>query len=772
MLSVRGDSRSAMSCVEWAGAFSLRHLALLLGGSLLVTLLGAAPHDVLVLSSYRPGQPWTDSQIQGLHERVQQQPFETRLWVEYLDAVRSPEASSQFAQWFQGRHGGKRFRAIVALDDAAIRYVLEHGALFGTDTPVVYGGLNNKNLRGQLPRERFTGVFEDFTLDSILKMARGLHPDRKRGVVIHDDSSTGRGMAETFREEERRAGGEKFAYWNGAELTQRELEARLRSLEPDQLVFLLPMNRFRDQPYVPSHRVVTIVAAATRAPVYAVGIEDPEALLFCSTANMGRAHGHYVARQLIRVLQGEAPAQVAVINDELLEFVFDYKQLARWGVDAQSLPKNSTLAHEPSGLFYRYGNWIAAAAVLALAQTGIMLLLMANIWKRRRAERALHEALLAEQASSKVKSEFLANMSHELRTPLNGLLGMSQLLHESELSEEQRLSVDAIQSCGGSLMNLLNDILEHSRLAAGHVRHEPRNTDIVQVAREVMRLMEPAAMRAGLELRLEASAETPAAAMLDPNRVKQVLTNLISNAIKFTASGSVTLRIQRREERLRFEVADTGPGIPRVDQERIFERFQQVESGAATPSGGVGLGLTICSQVVAAMGGRIGVESEAGEGSTFWFELPLHVPEETAAVMAVAAAPVELAEDALEGRTVLLVEDNSTNSLIIERTLSRHGCVVTCVEDGLRAVEMATQSGFDVILMDIQLPGIDGVEAIRRIRAAPGGSRGALIVALTAFAFDEDRQRCLAAGADDHIGKPVNLRSLRERIARPRQPLG
>ncbi|MBN8730844.1 MAG: response regulator [Acidobacteria bacterium] len=745
---------------------------MLLGGSLLAPLLGAAPHDVLILSSYRPGQPWTDSQILGVHERMQRQPFETRLWVDYLDAVRSPEATREFTQWFRARHGGKRFSAIVALDDAAIRYVLEHGGLFGTSTPVVYGGLNNKGLRDQLPRSRFTGVFEDFTLDSILQMAWRLHPDRKRGVVIHDSSSTGRGVAETFREEERRAGGARFEYWSGTELTQRELEARLRSLADDQLVFLLPMNSLREQPYVPSHRVVTIVAAATQAPVYAVGMEDPDALLFCSTANMGKAHGHYVARQLIRVLRGEPPARIAVINDELLDFVFDYKQLARWGVESRELPSNSSLAHEPDGLFYRYGNWIAAAAVLALAQTGIMLLLMANIWKRRRAERALQEALLAEKASSKVKSEFLANMSHELRTPLNGLLGMSQLLHESSLTEEQRLSVDAIQSCGGSLMNLLNDILEHSRLAAGHVRHEPRSTDIAQVAREVVQLLEPAALRAGLELRVETSGETPAAVMLDPHRVKQVLTNLISNAIKFTASGSVTLRMQRREGRLRFEVEDTGPGIRREDQERIFERFQQVESGAATPSGGVGLGLTICSQVVAAMSGRIGVESKEGEGSTFWFELPLHLPEGTAVEMAAAAAPVEMAGDTLEGRTVLLVEDNSTNSLIIERTLTRRGCVLTCVEDGLKAVELATRSEFDVILMDIQLPGIDGVEAIRRIRAAPGGSRGALIVALTAFAFEEDRQRCLAAGADDHISKPVNLRFLRERIAQPRKPLG
>jgi signal transduction histidine kinase/CheY-like chemotaxis protein len=707
--------------------------------------------------------------VQRLHERMLAEPVETRLWVEYLDSVRAPRIPAEFRAWYTARWGGRRFSAIVALDDNAIRYVFEHGDLFGTATPVVYGGLNSAALRDELPRGRFTGVFEDFTLGSILEMARRLHPERRRGVVIHDGSSTSRALARGFRDETVRKVGLEFEFWNGSELAEVALAGRLERLQPDQLVFLLPVNSFRDQAYVPSQRAVSLVAARSQGPVYGIGVEDPSGLLFCSTANMGQVHGDFVAQQLVRLLAGEPPERIAVIADTLIELVFDYRQLGRWSVEPASLPKRARLAHEPDGLLYRYGRWVAVAVLSAVAQTAIILLLVANIWRRRRAERALQRALEAEQASSKVKGEFLANMSHELRTPLNGLLGMSQLLLDSPLSEEQRSSVDAIQNCGGSLMNLLNDILEHSRLAAGQVRHRPRSTDIVQQSREVVQMLEPAAARAGLSLRIENAEETPRFVVVDPYRVKQVLTNLISNAIKFTPNGSVTLLIEPEEEWLRFEVRDTGMGIRREDQERIFERFQQAEQSGVVPSGGAGLGLTICSQVVTAMGGRIGVRSEPGEGSTFWFVVPLRLPAGEPAPEAEPAASALPDGSGMEGMRVLLVEDNATSSLVIERTLTKRGCRLTCMGDGLQAVEEATRSVFDVILMDIQLPGLDGSEAIRRIRAAPGGSRNALIVALTAFAFEEDRERSLAAGADDHITKPVDLRSLLVRMCEPRQ---
>nr|WP_229219172.1 ATP-binding protein [Duganella sp. BJB1802] len=434
-----------------------------------------------------------------------------------------------------------------------------------------------------------------------------------------------------------------------------------------------------------------------------------------------------------------------------------------------------------------------------------------DISEQRAARAAMQHAVESAEAASRAKSEFLANMSHEIRTPMNGILGMTELVLESNIDAGQRADLALVKASADALLHIVDDILDFSKIEAGKLEIEEVPFDLRQLVADTLRAMSLRARQKGLALAAEIPPAVPRLMKGDPGRLRQVLLNLVGNAIKFTDAGGVTVALSVGAERdgrseIAFAVRDTGIGVPPEKQHLIFEAFAQVDGSTTREYGGTGLGLAICRRLVILMQGRIEVRSVPGRGSVFSFTVPLQhtgaaqaAPLPPLAVLApgqgmnlsagdngllagadesMAATPTAgglpagvgepaSAASATGGLRVLLAEDNPVNQRLAVRLLEKLGHRVTLVDSGLAVLERAGHGDHDLILMDVQMPGLDGLAATRQIRQREAAQGGHVpIIAMTARAMAGDRERCLEAGMDDYLAKPVDSQQLRAMLLR------
>ena len=397
-----------------------------------------------------------------------------------------------------------------------------------------------------------------------------------------------------------------------------------------------------------------------------------------------------------------------------------------------------------------------------------------DVTERVRAEQALAMARDDAMEASRLKSEFVATTSHEIRSPMNGVIGLTGLLLETDLDDTQREFAEGVRTSAEALLVVINDILDFSKIEAGKLEFEDLDFDLAEAVGEIVDLVAPGAAAKQLELRALWGASVPVALRGDVGRLRQILLNLMTNAVKFTERGGVTIHVETGTARvdgrtaIRVEVEDTGVGLAMADSDRLFEPFSQADASTTRRYGGTGLGLTICQRLTHAMGGTIGVRSELGAGSRFWVEIPFAVQSSNATVSAESShhiAPPEPWAEPKHAR-LLIVEDNAINQLVAKEIVRRLGYAYEVAANGIEALKALEQRGFAAVLMDCYMPDMDGFDATRELRRREAGRRHTPVIAMTAGAMTEDRERCIVAGMDDYVAKPVSRATLADVLER------
>ena len=422
------------------------------------------------------------------------------------------------------------------------------------------------------------------------------------------------------------------------------------------------------------------------------------------------------------------------------------------------------------------GHWIELEITVTGVDNRYLVAFLRDIGERKAADAALREATQQAEQANRAKSEFLANMSHEIRTPMNGVLGLTEVVLDSPLQPQQREHLELVKRSAVSLLVILNDILDLSKIEAGKLGIEHVPYSPAAVMQEVTQALRARAQAKGLALQCETDPSVPQKIQGDPVRLRQILLNLCDNAIKFTDTGSVSVRAQAELTdtghcELMICVRDTGIGIAAEKQEIIFQSFNQADTSTTRKYGGTGLGLTICSSLAALMGGRIWLESDAEQGSCFYFTVQAMVaPAGQESVVDTPADPVRspgadtttaVSQPTNRRLQILLAEDNPINQRLTILLLERWGHDVTLAQDGIEAVSLFGRRDWDLVLMDMQMPNMDGLAATRAIRAAETKGRRTPIIAMTANAMNTDRDLCLEAGMDAFLSKPFEVERLR-----------
>ena len=747
------------------------------------------PKHVLVLywdEKDHPANTEFERNFQAALKNAAPGPIE--FYSEFLESTRFPgEKQAKFLHdYVRQKYADNPIDVVVAYAGPALEFLFKYRGDLFPNTPIVFAATNYPTAAQLEAEAGATGIVFVNTYRKTLDLALKLHPGTEQvfvvsGTLAHDKlyENMARGQLKGYES--------KAAITYLTDLPVEELRVRIKNLPERSIVLYVWQQARNDQGrLLESWDVLKLITPIARTPLYGmsfanVGLGIVGGYVYTMEANAAR-----LAEMTLKVASGTRASNIPVENAPDVP-MFDWRQLQRWSVPEDRLPKNSVIRFRELSLWQQF-KWriLTAIAVFALQSVLIFALLLAR--KRARKTRLelekykeslellvdertaeLVEARDQALASNRSKSAFLANMSHELRTPLNAILGFSSLLRQHGATEEQRRDLDVINRSGEHLLSLINEVLDLAKIEAGRAAIAIVPCDLRALLREVTDMIRPRAEEKLVVLRLVETPESPRNIRTDAARLRQVLINLLGNAVKHTDQGSVTLRSTSRSTedpnhvRLIFEVQDTGIGIANEDQARVFEPFVQLAEAGMEK--GTGLGLAITRQFVELMGGTVHIQSTVGKGSCFRVEIPVERTRESEG-RALRLEPERVAGiEGLPECRVLVVEDDRENQKLMKYLLQKAGFQVRIVQDGAEGVECFREWQPHFIWMDLRMPVMNGFDATRRIRALENG-RDVKIAAVTASGFAEERNEALAAGMDDYVRKPYRPSEIFECMAR------
>jgi signal transduction histidine kinase/CheY-like chemotaxis protein len=716
-------------------------------------------------------------------------PEDIEYYSEYLETNKFPgeKQSRLLSRYLREKYADRTIDVIIAGAPLTLDFLLEHRAELFPHTPIVFGTTLPVATHA-ISQAGAAGFYYSRSYAKTVSLALELDPETKQlfvisGTLNHDKSveSVVRDDLQPYRN--------RVAITYLTDLSLEELTARVRNLPPQSIV-LYAWQQLLDQRgrIIETMDILARIAPKANAPIYGkshvqIGLGIVGGYVWTQEGMAAK-----LAEIMLRVVHGTRPQDIPIENAPDTP-MFDWRQLQRWGIREDRLPLGSVILFRELTFWQQYKWRIVAVIVIFVLQA---LLIGALLVQRRRTGRAqsklqeheqhleqvvqrrtaeLVEARDQAQAANHAKGAFLANMSHELRTPLNAILGFTAMVRaEAELSERHRDDLALVGSSGEHLLGLIDDVLDMAKIESGGIAVVEDTLDLHRLVSDTANMLRGRAQAKNLELLLAVSSRAPQFVHSDPAKLRQVLTNLVGNAVKYTDQGSVIVRLNARPSDkspdlvLIFDVEDTGIGIAEEDQARIFEPF--VQAGGARTRKGSGLGLSISRHFVQLLGGTIRVESTLGRGSRFQVEVPARMAEASEVIAVTSGEEQVIGLDAGQPSfRILIVEDKRENWLLLQRLLQAVGFDVRVAEDGRQAVQVFELWRPHFIWMDVRLPVLSGIEAARRIRRLEGGTE-VRIVAVTASAFASQRKEVLAAGMDDFLRKPYRPSEVFDCMAR------